>query len=64
MRRLNSDELGEKGESRFQEFCVDEKLTCNKSSRDRTGWDFLVEFPFEPPNPDYARRVGGCSLNV
>ena len=43
---LNADELGEKGQSRFQEICADAKLVCNKSYRDRTGWDFIVEFPF------------------
>jgi hypothetical protein len=43
---LNSDELGEKGESRFKEFCADAKLICNKSDRDRAGWDFIVDFPF------------------
>ncbi len=46
--KLNSDLLGEKGENRFRELCADAALTCNKSSRDRTGWDFIVEFPFEP----------------
>ena len=44
---LNNDELGEKGESRFKEICADAKLICNKSDRDRTGWDFIVEFPFK-----------------
>ena len=44
---LNSDELGEKGESRFREICADAKLICNKADRDRTGWDFIVEFPFD-----------------
>ena len=44
---LNSDELGEKGESRFREICADAKLVCNKADRDRTGWDFIVEFPFD-----------------
>jgi hypothetical protein len=42
---LNSDELGAKGESHFREICADAKLVCNKSDRERTGWDFLVEFP-------------------
>jgi hypothetical protein len=68
MSHLNSDELGEKGESRFQEFCADAKLTCNKSSRDRTGWDFLVEFPFEPPDGsrtlDKRRSAISCHLQV
>jgi hypothetical protein len=44
---LNADELGEKGQSRFKEICADAKLICNQSDRDRTGWDFIVEFPFE-----------------
>jgi len=48
---INSDNLGEKGESRFKELCADVGLTCNKSDRDRTGWDFIVEFPFED-HPD------------
>lgn len=43
---LNADELGEKGESRFREICADAQLICNKSDRDRAGWDFIVEFPF------------------
>src|SRR5215211_3453231 len=49
MGTLNSDELGEKGQHRFAELCEDAKLTCNPSQRDRTGWDFIVEFPFDPP---------------
>src|SRR4029077_7573702 len=44
---LNADELGEKGQARFKEICADAGLVCNKSDRDRTGWDFIVEFPFE-----------------
>jgi hypothetical protein len=44
---LNADELGEKGQARFKEICADAKLICNQSDRDRTGWDFIVEFPFE-----------------
>jgi hypothetical protein len=43
---LNSDDLGEKGQSYFQLICADAKLVCNKATRDRTGWDFIVEFPF------------------
>lgn len=46
MRPINSDALGEKGERRFQELCADAELFCNKVGRDRTGWDFMVEFPF------------------
>jgi hypothetical protein len=48
-RSLTSDELGAKGEGRFRELCADAKLTCNSSDRDRTGWDFIVQFPFQAP---------------
>lgn len=44
---MNSDQLGAKGEARFRELCEDAQLVCNKSERDRTGWDFIVEFPFD-----------------
>ncbi len=47
LRKLNSDQLGQKGESRFREICSDAKLVCNGSTYDRTGWDFIVEFPFD-----------------
>jgi hypothetical protein len=47
---LNADELGEKGESHFREICADAKLICNSAGRDRTGWDFIVEFPFDSPD--------------
>jgi len=44
---LNADELGEKGEARFRELCADAALICNRSDRDRAGWDFIVDFPFD-----------------
>lgn len=47
---LNSDQLGKKGEARFSEICSDAQLTCNPSTYDRTGWDFIVEFPYGPPD--------------
>ena len=43
---LSSDRLGAKGETHFQEICEDAALTCNTSTRDLTGWDFIIEFPF------------------
>lgn len=45
--RLNSVELGEIGQARFKEICADAKLICNQADRDRSGWDFIVEFPFQ-----------------
>lgn len=47
MRPLNSDQLGAKGEAKFDELCHDAKLIPNKNSRDRAGWDYVVEWPTE-----------------
>jgi hypothetical protein len=66
---LSADELGEKGEARFKEICADAGLVYNKSDRDRTGWDFIVEFPFEIPSdvstPLESRKVPlSCHVQV
>src|SRR3954453_7927553 len=45
---MNSDELGAWGESRFQALCAEAHLICNEATRDRAGWDFIVQFPFPP----------------
>lgn len=45
MRLLNADELGAKGEARFQELCIDAQLIPNPSTRDRRGWDYVVDWP-------------------
>lgn len=44
-KKLTSDELGAAGEALFAGLSVRASLVCNKSDRDRTGWDFVVEFP-------------------
>jgi hypothetical protein len=63
---LNSDELGAKGESRFREICADAQLICNSSERDRTGWDFIIEFPFSIPGPNTTldKRVAPISCHI
>jgi hypothetical protein len=64
---MNSDELGEKGESRFRELCADAGLVCNKSDRDRTGWDFIVEFPFaesEAKGQSFDARISPISCHI
>lgn len=65
VKQLNADELGEKGEARFREICADAKIICNPSSRDRTGWDFLVEFPFTEPTIDetFDKRTSPISCH-
>jgi hypothetical protein len=45
-RPLTSELLGEKGEAVFAAICPDAGLTATKSSPDRMGWDFLLEFPY------------------
>jgi hypothetical protein len=62
---LSSDELGEKGESRFREICADARLICNKSDRDRAGWDFIVDFNFdEQPQLSLDKRRPPVSCHI
>lgn len=44
-RRLNSDQLGQKGQTRFGELCLDAGLIPNPSTYDRKGWDYIVNWP-------------------
>lgn len=37
--------LGDWAEQRFALLCAEAGVPCNKSQQDRTGWDFIVEFP-------------------
>ena len=39
-----SDNLGEIGEAAFAHLCAQAGLICNKSGRDRSGWDYVVQF--------------------
>jgi hypothetical protein len=43
--RLSADDLGQTGEDLFARLCSQSGLTCNKSLRDRAGWDFTVDIP-------------------
>lgn len=52
MAKLKQDNLGAKGESRFSEWCEDEGLICNKSLRDRAGWDYIVDFEHDETSKD------------
>lgn len=46
--RLSPDELGAAGEALFASLCSRAPFVCNKSDRDRTGWDYVVEPPMPP----------------
>ena len=45
---IDNDMLGAKGEALFDGCCAEAGLVSNPSSRDRTGWDRIVEFPHPP----------------
>lgn len=64
MRAINSDKLGEKGKKRFGEICADANLECNASDYDRTGWDFIAEFPFIPVGASLEERKKPVSCHV
>lgn len=65
-RVLTPDELGEAGETLFANLCVRAGFTCNKSNRDRTGWDFVVEFPMAGPEAGAldARLPTACVIQL
>ncbi|MET3483108.1 hypothetical protein [Methylobacterium sp. 1973] len=44
-RPINSDALGAVGEGRFATICAGAELIANTAHRDRSGWDFIVEWP-------------------
>ncbi|AMJ76716.1 DUF4365 domain-containing protein [Alteromonas stellipolaris] len=39
-------DLGDLGELHFNAWCSEVGLIANKSTKDKMGWDFIVEFPF------------------
>ncbi|MGB3691165.1 MAG: hypothetical protein WBG70_03965 [Spirulinaceae cyanobacterium] len=43
-------DLGDLGESNFRGWCNAAGLTVNPSEKDRTGWDFIIEFPWKKEN--------------
>ncbi|MBU1347520.1 MAG: hypothetical protein KKA16_11315 [Alphaproteobacteria bacterium] len=63
-RPINSDELGEKGEKRFAELCADARLIANASTRDRAGWDYIVDFKVEGATGRLDARPAPASARV
>jgi hypothetical protein len=64
---MTPDELGEKGEARFKELCADAGLTYHKPTRDRNGWDALVEWPIPDQSTktlDVRSRGSSCFVQV
>lgn len=64
---LSGDDLGAVGEALFATLAARAGLIANKSDRDRTGWDFVVEFPMPAPNaavPLDARSPTACVVQI
>ncbi len=60
---MPADDLGETGETLFANLCARAGLDCNGSDRDRTGWDFTVEFA-DIVGPLDHRRKTVCHVQV
>lgn len=56
-------DLGEAGETLFANLCARGGLDCNGSDRDRTGWDFTVEFSGRTEPLDQRRKTV-CHVQV
>jgi hypothetical protein len=65
--RLPPDELGVVGENMLRTLCGQARLVCNKSDRDVTGWDFIVEFPMAGPEAEVPldqRPAKACHVQL
>lgn len=67
-RPLTPELLGDKGEAVFAAICPDAGLITNKSSPDRMGWDYFVEFPYPdvgaPTSLDKRSHPIECKIQV
>lgn len=58
-------DLGTMSESHFKALCAEVGLISNGSQIDKTGWDFLVEFPFNKlVSTDVHRSASECKVQV
>lgn len=62
IRPLTSEDLGEKGEHRFAELCSD--LTVNRVTRDRAGFDYIVDFRLPADGKNLDSRPAPISARV
>lgn len=64
---LSPDDLGEAAETLFRHLCARARLVCNKSDRDRSGWDFVVDFPLAAAERDTLldqRQKRRCNVQL
>ncbi|GJD58260.1 hypothetical protein [Methylobacterium dankookense] len=67
VRKLSSEELGNRGEKEFDSLCSSTKLIVNSVKRDLTGWDFLIEFPQEAQSNiplDVRNNPHSCKIQI
>jgi len=65
---MRNQKLGNLGEDAFRTWCHQQNLTVHKSdgSEDRTGWDFMVEFPqqeYDRPRDEWPAAIE-CRVQV
>ncbi len=65
---MRNQKLGNLGEDAFRTWCHQQNLTVHKSdgSEDRTGWDFMVEFPqqeYDRPRDEWLAPIE-CRVQV
>lgn len=61
-RPLSSEDLGEKGEHRFAELCSE--LTVNRVTRDRAGFDYIVDFRLPTDGKNLDSRPAPVSARI
>lgn len=54
---LPNDELGAAAEGLFAHLCARALMVCNRSDRDRSGWDFVVDLPVPDGLLDQRRKT-------
>lgn len=59
-------DLGRMGEATFSQWCASQGVQSNGSKVDLTGWDFLIEFDFQPISASDPLTVhaGACECKV
>jgi hypothetical protein len=67
MEKADMRDLGRMGENIFEAWCNSVGLIANKSQIDKTGWDYLVEFPLDHSNGnplDLVPQAIECRIQV
>lgn len=62
----DSRDIGEMGELHFNTWCAEVGLVANKATKDKMGWDFIVEFPFsnEISDSHVHQSASKCKVQV